>query len=191
MKKLYTTNLYVALTHYPVLNKNNDVITSAVTNLDLHDIARVSKTYGVRSFYVITPLMDQKTLVERVVSHWVKGAGSRYNPKRREALELINIKTSLEEVKDHIQKKEGDFPKTVVTSAKNSPNNISFDAFRDMLKGNHLYLIIFGTAWGLAEKFISEADYFLDPIWGNSNYNHLSVRSASAIILDRLFGREE
>jgi hypothetical protein len=181
----------VALTHYPVLNKNGDVITSAITNLDLHDIARVSKTYGIRAFYVITPLVDQRTLVERVVSHWTKGAGSRYNPKRREALELIKIKTSLEEVKAHIQNKEGDFPKTVVTSAKNSPNNISFDAFRDMLKGDHLYLMIFGTAWGLAEKCITEADYFLDPIWGNSDYNHLSVRSASAIILDRLFGREK
>lgn len=181
----------MALTHYPVLNKNGDVIASAITNLDLHDISRVSKTYGVRSFYVITPLEDQKVLIERIVSHWVKGAGSRYNPKRREALELINIKTSLEDVKEHIYKKEGDFPKTVVTSAKNSPNNISFDMFRDMLKGDHIYLLIFGTAWGLAEKCITEADYFLDPIWGNSDYNHLSVRSASAIILDRLFGREE
>jgi hypothetical protein len=181
----------VALTHYPVLNKNGDVITSAITNLDLHDISRVSKTYGVRSFYVITPLEDQKVLIERIVSHWVKGAGSRYNPKRREALELINIKTSLEDVKEHIYKKEGDFPKTVVTSAKNSTKNIGFDVLRDMLKGDHLYLLIFGTAWGLAEKCIAEADYFLDPIWGNSDYNHLSVRCASAIILDRLFRRQE
>ena len=191
MKKLYTTNLYVALTHYPVVNKNGDVITSAVTNLDLHDMSRAAKTYGVRSFYVITPLADQQALIERIVSHWVKGAGSRYNPKRREALELINIKKSLDEVKEHIHKNEGGFPKTVVTSAKNSPNNIGFARFRKMLKDNDPYLLIFGTAWGLAEEIIKEADYFLDPISGNSNYNHLSVRSASAIILDRLFGREE
>ena len=181
----------MALTHYPVLNKNGDVIASAITNLDLHDIARVSKTYGARSFYVITPLEDQKVLIESIVSHWVNGAGSRYNPKRREALELINIKTSIAEVKEHIKKKEGNFPKTVVTSAKNNPDNISFDTFRDMLQGDHVYLMIFGTAWGLAEECMTEADYFLDPIWGNSNYNHLSVRSASAIILDRLFGREK
>lgn len=180
----------MALTHYPVLNKNADVIVSAITNLDLHDIARVSKTYGVRSFYVITPLEDQQALIEKIVSHWVKGAGSRYNPKRREALELINIKASITEVKEHIKNKEGDFPKTVVTSAKNYPGNISFDTFRDLLQGEHLYLLILGTAWGLAEEFMTEADYFLDPIWGNSNYNHLSVRSASAIILDRLFGKK-
>ena len=181
----------MALTHHPVLNKHGDVITSAITNLDLHDISRVSKTYGARSFYVVTPLEEQRVLIEKIVSHWVKGEGSRYNPKRREALELINIKTSLEDVKEHIYKTTGDFPKTVVTSAKSSPNNISFDMFRDMLKGDHFYLLILGTAWGLAEKCITEADYFLDPIWGTSDYNHLSVRSASAIILDRLFGRRE
>ena len=181
----------MALTHYPVVNKNGDVITSAVTNLDLHDMSRAAKTYGVRSFYVITPLEDQQALIERIVSHWVKGSGSRYNPIRREALELINIKRSLDEVKEHINRNEGIFPKTVVTSAKNSSNNISFATFRHMLKGDDPYLLIFGTAWGLAEELINEADYFLDPISGNSNYNHLSVRSASAIILDRLFGREE
>ena len=180
----------MALAHHPVLNKNGDVITSAITNLDLHDISRVSKTYGVRSFYVITPLEDQKALIERIVSHWVKGAGSRYNPKRREALELIDIKTSLAEVKEEIKRKEGDFPKTVVTSAKNSPDNISFKMFKDMLHGDRCYLLILGTAWGLAEKCMTEADYFLAPIWGTSDYNHLSVRSASAIILDRLFGRD-
>lgn len=190
MKKLYATNLYVALTHYPVLNKNGDVIVSAITNLDLHDIARVSKTYGVRSFYVITPLEEQQVLIETIVSHWVKGAGARYNPKRREALELIDIKASIAEVKEHIKKKEGDFPKTVVTSAKNNPDNIGFGTFRDLMQGDHVYLLIFGTAWGLAEECMTEADYFLDPIKGNSKYNHLSVRSASAIILDRLFGKE-
>lgn len=183
------TNLYVALTHYPVLNKNGDVIVSAITNLDLHDIARVAKTYGVRSFYVVTPLAEQQQLIETIVSHWVKGGGSRYNPKRREALELIDIKSSIAKVLEHIKKKEGEFPKTVVTSAKNNPDNISFDTFRDMLQGDRAYLLIFGTAWGLADKCMSEADYFLDPIWGNSKYNHLSVRSASAIILDRLFGK--
>jgi hypothetical protein len=65
-------NLYVALAHYPVVNKNGDIITSAVTNLDLHDISRVVKTYGVRSFYVTTPLEDQKTLIKKIVSHWVE-----------------------------------------------------------------------------------------------------------------------
>jgi hypothetical protein len=50
------------------------------------------------------------------------------------------------------------------------------------------YLLVFGTAWGLAEPFISEADYILEPISGRTDYNHLSVRSAAGIILDRLLG---
>ena len=191
MKKSYKTNLYVALTHYPVVNKNGDIIASAVTNLDLHDMSRAAKTYGVRSFYVVTPLADQKALIDRIVSHWVKGTGSKYNPKRREALELISIKNSLDEVKDHIRENEGEAPKTVVTSARHSSHNISFDKFREMLQDGNLYLLIFGTAWGLSEKFITEADYVLDPVIGNTNYNHLSVRSAAAVILDRLFGRDE
>jgi hypothetical protein len=185
------TNLYVALTHYPVVNKNGDIITSAVTNLDLHDISRAAKTYGVRSFYVTTPLEDQKALVKKIVWHWVKGTGSTYNPKRREALELIIIKNSLDEVKDHIRKNGGYCPKTVVTSARHRPGNLSFGKFRKMLKDGNLFLLILGTAWGLPEKFVAEADYLLNPVVGNTDYNHLSVRSAAAIILDRLFGRNE
>ena len=56
-------NLYLSLLHYPVVNKQGETITSAVTNLDLHDIARVSATYGVKAFYAVTPLEDQKALV--------------------------------------------------------------------------------------------------------------------------------
>ncbi len=152
MKKSYKTNLYVALTHYPVLNKNGDIITSAVTNLDLHDISRAAKTYGVRSFYVVTPLADQQALIDKIVSHWVKGIGARYNPKRREALELISVKSSLDEVIDHICKNGGDSPKTVVTSAVQSSRNISFSKFREMMKDGNLYLLIFGTGWGLSEE---------------------------------------
>ncbi len=185
------TNLYVALTHYPVINKNGDIITSAVTNLDLHDISRAAKTYGVRSFYVATPLEDQKALVKKIVSHWVEGTGSKYNPKRREALELIIIKNSIDDVKYHIRENHGDSPKTVVTSARHSPGNLSFRKFREMLQDGNLYLLIFGTAWGLPENFIAGADYTLNPVIGNTDYNHLSVRSAAAIILDRLFGRNQ
>jgi hypothetical protein len=174
-----------------VINKNGNIIASAVTNLDLHDMSRAAKTYGVRSFYVVTPLADQQELVERIVDHWVKGVGATYNPKRREALELICIKNSLDEVTDHIRDRVGYTPKTVVTSAKRNPGNISFNEFRQMLSNDNLYLLIFGTAWGLTNDFITGADYILDPVIGNTDYNHLSVRSATAVILDRLFGNQK
>lgn len=190
MKRSYKPNLYVALTHYPVVNKNGDIIASAVTNLDLHDISRAAKTYGVRSFYVVTPLTDQKELVEKIVSHWISGTGSKYNPKRRDALELIRIKDSLKEVVDHIRENGEGSPKTVVTCARDNHRSISFGRFREILKDGSPYLLIFGTAWGLSEKFISKADYVLQPVKGNTDYNHLSVRCAAAIILDRLMGKK-
>ncbi|MBW2568156.1 MAG: RNA methyltransferase [Deltaproteobacteria bacterium] len=178
----------MALTHYPVVNKNGSTIASAVTNLDLHDIARAAKTYGVRSFYVVTPLLDQKELVEKIVSHWIEGVGSTYNPNRKEALELIRIKNSLDEVVDNICKNGEGSPKIVVTCARDSHHNIDFEKFRGMLKSGRPYLLVFGTAWGLSEDFIAGADLILEPVKGNTGYNHLSVRSAAAIILDRLMG---
>ena len=71
------------LIHYPVVSKNGDIIASAVTNLDLHDIARAGRTFGIRSLYIVTPVSDQMELVDKIVSHWVSGAGAAYNPKAK------------------------------------------------------------------------------------------------------------
>ncbi len=50
-------------------------------------------------------------------------------------------------------------------------------------------LLIFGTGWGLAPAVVAEADALLEPIRSAvGDYNHLSVRSACAIALDRLCG---
>jgi len=49
--------------------------------------------------------------------------------------------------------------------------------------------MMFGTAWGLADELFRKADHVLQPIEGDNEYNHLSVRCASAIILDRLSGQ--
>ena len=184
-------NLYVALTHYPVVNKRGETIASALTNLDLHDISRASKTYGVKTFYVVTPLLDQKLLAEKIIAHWVEGAGAAYNPARRRALELIKVKDSISDVVEDIKDIEHSYPKTVTTCARRYPANIGYKEFRGVLKSGVPHLLIFGTAWGLAESIIAEADFILEPITGSTEYNHLSVRSAAAIILDRLLAPEE
>ncbi len=191
MKKLFFPNIYLALIHHPVINKNGETIASAVTNLDLHDISRAGKTYGVKAFYVATPLKDQKELVERIVEHWTKGTGATYNPVRKEALKLISVKESFNNVLSEIEKIEGISPKIVVTSAKKRLNSIDFSGFRKKLKEGAPHLLLFGTAWGLAREIIAQADYTLSPIMGNADYNHLSVRSAVAIILDRIIGYED
>lgn len=186
----FTPNLYVALTHYPVVNKRGEIIASALTNLDLHDISRAAKTYGVKAYYVVTPLTDQKLLAEKIVAHWTAGAGAIYNPARREALELIRIKDSIANVIDDIRNLENRDPKIVTTCARKYPANIGYQQFRAILQNGMPHLLVFGTAWGLAESVLSAADFILEPIEGTAGYNHLSVRSAAAIILDRLLRPE-
>jgi hypothetical protein len=190
LKKLSMPNLHVALVHYPVVGKNGKTIASAVTNLDLHDISRAARTYGVRSFFVVTPIEDQKELVDKIVSHWVSGAGSRYNPKRCEALSLIRVKETFGDVLADIALHGYGCPKTVVTSAKKRSPTLGFSKLKALMLENETpYVLTFGTAWGLTEDFIENADYVLEPLVGCTDYNHLPVRSAAAVILDRLVGR--
>ena len=185
-------NLHIALIHYPVYNKHRKVVASAVSGLDLHDIARAAKTYSVRSFAVVTPLKDQQALAKKILAHWTSGFGSTYNPNRKEALALVRVKTSLQDVMNDIVNSGQGTPKTVVTDARPHPNEIEYKAFAQMLKEDGSpYLILFGTAWGLTTEFINMADYILSPIIGKGAYNHLSVRSAAAIILDRLLGEND
>ena len=184
-------NLYVALTHYPVVNKSGEIIASAVTNLDLHDISRAAKTYGEKAFYVVTPLKDQQVLAQRIMAHWTNGAGAVYNPDRRSALETIKVVDSIADVVDNIRRIENKDPKTVATCARDYSSSIGYDKFREILESGEPHLLIFGTAWGLAEAFITAADCILEPIKGPTDYNHLSVRTAAGIILDRLVGRDK
>ena len=37
--------LYIVLLHYPVYNKEGKIVTTAIANMDIHDIARLAKTY--------------------------------------------------------------------------------------------------------------------------------------------------
>jgi hypothetical protein len=189
LNNLSPPKLSVVLLHYPVKNKHGEIITSAVTNLDLHDIARISKTYGVASFYVVTPLEDQRALVEKIVSHWIDGWGGTYNPKRKAALTLIKVKDSLAQVVEDIKSETGTDVRVVVTCATEKQNALRFADFRERLNDpKHAYLLAFGTAWGLTDEFLESSDFILEPIKGKTEYNHLPVRSAVAIILDRLLG---
>ena len=181
----------MALVHYPVINKEGDIIASAVTNLDLHDIARAAKTYGVKKYYVVTPLEDQLALVHKIVTHWTDGSGATYNAIRKQALDLICIKKSLADVVADIGTLDVGAPKTIVTCAKNGDNRTGFGQIRAALQTGKPHLLVFGTAWGLADEIMAEADYVLAPILGNTGYNHLSVRSAASIILDRLLHEPE
>ena len=96
-------NLYAALVHYPVVNRQGKTIGSALTTIDLHDIARASMTFGVKRVYVITPYPDQAELAEEVIRHWTLGVGSRLNPSRKQALERIRVTDTFENAVRQIQ----------------------------------------------------------------------------------------
>src|ERR1700682_3403079 len=67
----YVAALSLALTHHPVIDRNGRIVTSAITSLDLHDIARSSRTYGVSAFFVVHPAADQREFAGRGVDHWM------------------------------------------------------------------------------------------------------------------------
>jgi len=179
--------VYIALIHYPVYNKDLKKITTAFTNLDAHDIARAGKTYGVKKFYLVNPNNEQRMLVKRVIDHWTDGPGVEFNPTRKEALEIVDINESIEEIIEDIDKIEKVKPKVVVTDARVKNNMLGYKELRDKIfKQDQPFLILFGTGWGLTDDVIDSADYILKPLKGFDTFNHLSVRSAAAVILDRL-----
>jgi len=183
--------LYIGLVHYPVYNKNFQTIASAITTLDVHDIARLARTFDVKLFFVITPLEDQQCLARRIYRHWTVGFGAEYNRHRKEAIELVRVVPSLDKAMLAIGDKEGKAPLVIATAASRQERNrsISCEEARCMIEDDLPVLLIFGTAWGLERALIDTADYVLEPIRGRGSYNHLSVRAAVAIILDRLAGR--
>jgi len=181
--------LYIGLVHYPVFDKNEQRIASAVTTVDLHDLARVARTYAARKFLVITPLADQQELVDRVRRHWTRGFGASYNPDRKTAIELVAVAPSLDGAVESISSVEGEAPFVMATDAGGQEQNVlSFADARAMLHQDRLLFLLFGTAWGLDEQVLRQSNAVLEPIMGVDGYNHLSVRAAAAIILDRLVG---
>ena len=182
----------LALIHYPVINKNQEIIGSAVTNLDLHDISRAARTYGADSLYVVTPYSDQQELFRELLDHWLEGHGAEYNAKRGEALSLVHICDDLDQVLAKVTEKWQQKPTVLATSAWEKHAAIwSYREVRQRIADGECFLILFGTAWGLAQEVIAAGDGILPPITGPGSYNHLSVRSAAAIVLDRLLGPGE
>lgn len=181
----------IALIHYPVINKLGETIGSAVTNLDIHDIARASATYGVDNYFIVTPYEDQHELVTEITAHWQKGYGATYNPSRKRALDMVKLSSSIEDTIEQVTEFRGQQPLLVTTSAIQQSNSLNFSSCRTKIEEGQPLLLLFGTAHGLAPEIMAMADINLPPVRGRTEYNHLSVRSAVSIILDRLLGVRE
>ena len=185
-KSLNKPRIDVALIHYPVVNRGGEIIGSAVTNLDLHDIARAGCTYGVDTYWIVTPDAQQQELVTQIVEHWTSGYGGGINPDRKRALSRIKICSTLDEVREGVAKKWEEKVSVFATCARPMQNTASYKDVRRRLFDGEPMLLLFGTAWGLAPEVMEAVDGTLPPLRGDGEYNHLSVRSAVSIVLDRL-----
>lgn len=187
--------LYLALVHHPVVNRNQEVIASAVTNLDLHDLARLVRTYDLPGCFIVTPLQDQQQLARELVAHWCEGVGRELHPHRWQALERLRIVDDIGAACTAIQNETGTWPRLWATSARPHGVTIGHEEARQSLfdsgSQNGLpYLLLLGTAWGLAPGVVEACDAVLASIPAASDYNHLSVRCAAAILVDRLASRD-
>jgi tRNA (guanine37-N1)-methyltransferase len=184
---------HVALVHHPVLDRSGAVITTALTNLDIHDLARSSLTYGLAGYHIVTPISSQRDKAEHIAKLWIDDAQGEH---RARALRLIRTAESVEAVIAELTAEHGIPPQVVATSARHD----SFTAI-PRISASALHaaagidpaplLILLGTGWGLADTLIPSVSRMLAPIDGAVDWNHLAVRSAGAIVLDRLFGRQE
>jgi hypothetical protein len=178
----------IGVIHYPVYDKRGDVVATSLTNLEIHDMARTCMTFGIDLCYIVSPLAKQREIAERLVHHWIHGYGATYNPARGEALRKVRIRPDIDSM-------IGDFgggPRPLIvgtSSRKREGKTMSSDELRDlvMTERHQPALVLFGTGWGLTEEVVDLCDRMLEPISGAGDYNHLSLRVALGIILDRIF----
>ena len=191
---------HIALVHHPVFDRTGKVVTTSVTNLDIHDIVRSTLTYGLAGYHIVTPVTSQREKAEHIASLWLDTTGEsgelRRAPtsgSRAGALALVHTADSIETVIEELEANYGRAPVVVATSARTesfphaghrTPDELRAEATLDPSP----LLILLGTGWGLDDSRIPSVSTVLTPIHGASNWNHLSVRSAAAILLDRLFG---
>ncbi len=174
--------LHLALLHWPCLDREGEFLATATTNLDIHDIARVATTYGLAGYWIVQPLASQRNIGERIVEHWTRGPGRLLHPDRPRALEVVRVVPSLEAVAAAVGPAAW-----VATSAKPPRVTLTVDGLAARLaESSRPLVLMLGTGWGLAPQVLAAADEVLEPIH-IGDYDHLSVRSAASIYIDRIW----
>lgn len=182
--------LYLALLHHPVLNRDGNIVTTSVTNLDIHDIARSARTYEIAGYFVAHPSTGLRALCERVSWHWQDGYGAKVNESRRLAMELVRVVPDLEHVVASVENETGRLPALIATSARSHDRPVvTFADLRARIETTEdPILVLLGTGYGLSPELLDRCEALLEPLRGPGDYNHLAVRAAAAILLDRLRG---
>ena len=187
------SRLYAALVHHPVLDKDGREVATAVTNLDVHDLARLARSYDLGAAFVVTPVEAQRRLVGGILDHWLTGAGRDRVPARAEAMSRLRVVPDVETARAEVEAGEGQAPLLWATAAREVPGTAvmtEWGAWKEARAGGRPGLLLFGTGHGLSARLVAACDGLLPPIRAGG-YNHLSVRAAIAIALDRLVGERE
>jgi tRNA (guanine37-N1)-methyltransferase len=188
-----TARTYIALVHHPVVDRADAVITTALTNLDVHDIARSTSTYGLAGYFIVTPVESQRDKAAHIAQMWQEDQDREH---RAQALALVRPVAAIDDAIAEIAARHGRPPIVIATSARESsfpaaPRIGPLQLVADAAATPDPVLILFGTGWGLDDRQIPTVSRVLAPIRGAPAWNHLAVRSAVAIVLDRLFGRRD
>jgi tRNA (guanine37-N1)-methyltransferase len=179
-------NLYLCLVHYPVLLKTKNPGASSLTNLDIHDIARISCCYGLGGLYVSTPLSDQAQILGEVLRYWTRGAGAISNPDRARALALVRHVPEIADAVAAVEERAGQRPLVLGSSAEwRKPPVYAPKMAREALASGPVLLLL-GTSHGLAPEALAACDGQLRPLRFLDEYRRFSVRAAAAIYVDRI-----
>lgn len=181
---------YAATMHAEVRLPGDRVGTTTITSFDIHDIARSAQTYGVNEYFVVTPLEDQQKIGNQLLDFWKTGPGVEFNIHRVQSIKQVSIKSDLNEVIASIENREGKKPVVIGTGARSDLHEkmITFYDQSKVWSMNRPVLFLFGTGHGLGPSLLERCDFMLEPLYGFTDFNHLSVRSAAGIIFDRWFG---
>ena len=145
-------------------------------------------TFGIELCYIVTPLPRQRQITEQLIHHWQQGYGAKYNPLRGEALKKVAVRNDMNEMLVEIG--QDDAPIIIGTSShERERKTIGYDELHRWIeKEDRPFLLVFGTGWGLTDETVGLCEKMLMPIKGAGEYNHLSLRVAVGVILDRIFG---
>lgn len=193
-KNKTTHKTVVVLLHHPVTNRKGELIATSITNMDLHDISRTCRTYEIDHYYLVSPVIDHQELVGKIIEHWKQGNQAKWHPDRAEALSRSKVVSSFQDVKNELAALyPGLLLEVAMPDARPLPNQLTYAQTREKWAQEEkqgIKVVVLGTGWGVAPEFYREVHTYLGPIYGplgEEGYNHLSVRAAAAIILDRLF----
>lgn len=184
-----TRDVSVVLLHEGMHDKQAKTVTTSLTLIDVHDIARSSRTYGATNCFIAHPSPTLQKLARTLKGHWETGFGATYNPNRSDALSKLEIVCSLDDAVSKIHLRTGKLPTLVATSSRRGPGKLGYGELRTKIEStSDPFLIMIGTGHGMTPEVFARANVILAPIESTEEYNFLSCRSATAIILDRLLG---